>query len=110
MRQFVVRYLHRIATVIAFVRHEKPGLLQTWNGAAKRTADVVEVEVRRRIRIQRPLGITDSLLILNGESGESRVLVVVESRAMQLVRTALGGDANARNASIFCAEIIGQDI
>ena len=110
MRQSAVRYLYRIPTVVTLVGHEKPGLLQTRDGAAKRTTDVVEVEVRRGIRIQGALCVADPQLILNREAGEGGVLVVVKGRAMELVRAALGGHANARNAGIFCAEIIGQNI
>ena len=83
MRQFVVRDLYRIAIVVALVGHEKPGLLQTRDGTAKRAADIVVVEVGGGIRIQRALSIGYSLLILNREAGESGVLVVIKSRTME---------------------------
>src|SRR6266496_2661646 len=110
MRQSAVRHLYRIPVVVTLVDHEKPSLLKARDGAAKRTADVVKVEVRGWIGIQGALGVADPLQILNREAGQGGVLVVIESRAMELVRAALGGHANARNAGILRAEIIGQNI
>src|SRR4051812_23056040 len=107
MRQFAVRDLYRIPVVVPLVGHEKPGLLQARDASSKRSSEIVQVKVRVRIRKLGAKGITDSLLVLQRQRSESRVLVIVKDRPVELVRAALRGHANTGNARIFCTEIIG---
>src|SRR5882724_9026128 len=101
MGQFIICDLNRVPVVVALVGRKKPGLLQFWYRTSERTGNVIEVEVRRRIGIQGALGVLYTLLVLNCETRQSRVFVVVKNRAMKLVCSALGCHADAGNAGIL---------
>ena len=51
-----------------------------------------------------------TLLVLDRESGKSRVLIVIKSRAVKLVGAALGSHTDAGNASVLSTEIVGKNI
>src|ERR1035438_3095865 len=94
--QLGVVEIDRTVQDAVFERREEVSLLELRQGTAKGAAEFVEVRVRRGIRRLRPRGREGSLtqLVAQVPGGESRVLVVVEQRAVILRGAALGGDAD----------------
>src|ERR1039457_4365826 len=95
----------------ALERGEKESLLKLRNRAAKGAAEFVEVRVRSGMRRLRRVGREGSLTQLVGQvpGGESRVLVVVEQRAVILRGAALGGDADVGDPAELDREHIRHD-
>src|ERR1035441_10261274 len=103
--------IHRTVQDFVLERGEKESLLKLRQGTAKRAAEFVEVRVRPRIRRLRRVGREGSLtqLVAQVPGGESRVLVVVEQRAVILRAAALGGDADVGDPAELGREHIRHD-
>ena len=96
MRQVVRNDLHRRTVPISFIRREEPGLAQLRQRAAQGSANVRQIEIR--VGIMTLAGIrcevSPSNLVLQRESSQSRVFVVVESGTVVTRASALSGNSD----------------
>ena len=97
---------------IALVGGKEPRLLQPWNGPAERSSHVCEIKIGIRVlalkwsRRKFPL----AGKIGQGPRSQCRVAVVVEDRTVISRTPTLRVYADIGNATVFCAEIVGQHI
>src|SRR5579884_2249185 len=110
-RQACVLDIDRRMEEPLLVRDQEKRVFQFWDAAAEGAAELVEIEIRVRVRglrgRWRELRLSD--LVLQCPGCKSSIFFVVEQRAVITVSSARRFDTNIRNAVVLGREIVRHD-